>query len=232
MADVPGEPLTTQSKAAGATTATVQPFDQLSGIKEHICGFHFYAHDATRFVHAHHLCSHVNEDFRQCVIYDSARANARLIGIEYIISEKLFAALDDEEKKYWHSHDFEVRSGVLAAVAPKLMPEAGVRPIERQAMMSLQKTYGKTWHTWQVDRHDSLPLGPAQLMMAMTDESQIDPAIVKKREQEEGINVDVKREERKDMEPYAPLPGADAWTVGQTIQVVPERMNMKRSVAA
>jgi hypothetical protein len=49
-----------------------------------------YAHDMTRQVHAHHFCSHVNEDFRQCIIYDSPNPDARLIGIEYIISEKLF----------------------------------------------------------------------------------------------------------------------------------------------
>jgi Protein of unknown function (DUF1264) len=42
---------------------------------------------------------------------------------------------------------------------PKLMPELGVQAAERQALLSLQKTYGKTWHTWQVDRFDSLPYG-------------------------------------------------------------------------
>lgn len=42
---------------------------------------------------------------------------------------------------------------------PKLMPELGVQAAERQALLSLQKTYGKTWHTWQVDRYDSLPYG-------------------------------------------------------------------------
>lgn len=31
-------------------------------------------------VRAHHFCSHVNEEMRQCLIYDSGEANARLIG--------------------------------------------------------------------------------------------------------------------------------------------------------
>lgn len=53
---------------------------------------------------AHHYCSHLNQDMRQCVIYDSDEPNAKLIGIEYIISAKLFAGLPDEEKKLWHSH--------------------------------------------------------------------------------------------------------------------------------
>jgi Protein of unknown function (DUF1264) len=37
----------------------------------------------------------------QCVIYDSNKKDARLIGIEYLISEDLFNSLDDEEKQFW-----------------------------------------------------------------------------------------------------------------------------------
>ena len=60
-------------------------------------------------VEAHHYCSCANEEVRQCVIYDSADSNARLIGIEYIISRRLFESLPEEEKKLWHSHTYEVR---------------------------------------------------------------------------------------------------------------------------
>lgn len=45
---------------------------------------------------------------RQCIIYDSNKSDAKLIGIEYIISRKLFDTLPMEERKYWHSHEFEV----------------------------------------------------------------------------------------------------------------------------
>jgi hypothetical protein len=69
------------------------------------------------------------------------------------------AELDTEEKKFWHSHDYEVRGGSLALPMPKLMPELGVEAAERQSLLDLQKTYGKTWHTWQVDRSDALPYG-------------------------------------------------------------------------
>ena len=58
---------------------------------------------------AHHYCSCTNDEVRQCVIYDSADSNARLIGIEYIISRRLFESLPEEEKKLWHSHTYEVR---------------------------------------------------------------------------------------------------------------------------
>jgi len=75
--------------------------------------FHFYAHDMNRQVEAHHYCTHYNQDVRQCLIYDSPEKNARLIGVEYIVSEKLFQGLPDEEKKLWHTHEYEVKGGIL-----------------------------------------------------------------------------------------------------------------------
>lgn len=90
MASAPGDPLSITSKVLDTVAGATQYFEPISRICEHVCGFHMYAHDMTRQVHAHHFCSHVNEDFRQCIIYDSPEPTARLIGIEYIISEKLF----------------------------------------------------------------------------------------------------------------------------------------------
>lgn len=83
----------------------------------------------------------MNEDVNQCVIYDSDETNARLIGIEYIITEKIYKKLPEEEKKYWHSHIHEVKSGEL--YAPRL-PEIA----EKELMKKLVHTYGKTVHTW------------------------------------------------------------------------------------
>ncbi len=62
---------------------------------------------------AHHYCMHYNQDMRQCAIFDSPEADACLIGVKYIISEKLFNTLSDEEKKLWHSHDYEVKGEIL-----------------------------------------------------------------------------------------------------------------------
>ena len=64
-------------------------------------------------VEAHHFCACPNADVRQCVIYDSDRPDARLIGLEYSISHELFETLPEEEKVYWHSHKYEVSSGTL-----------------------------------------------------------------------------------------------------------------------
>ena len=58
------------------------------------------------------------------MLYDSPAKNARLIGVEYMISPRLFATLDAEEKRLWHSHVFEVKSGML--VMPQGLADAGV----------------------------------------------------------------------------------------------------------
>lgn len=71
-------------------------------------------------VEAHHYCGHLNEEVRQCVIYDSGEDKARLIGIEYIISRRLFESLPEEEKKMWHSHQYEA-SRALASPAHYLL---------------------------------------------------------------------------------------------------------------
>lgn len=46
---------------------------------------------------AHHFFHQVNEDFAQCVLFDDNSKSANLNGIEYIISEKLFATLPEGE---------------------------------------------------------------------------------------------------------------------------------------
>lgn len=120
----------------------------------------------TRQVEAHHYCAHQNEEMRQCLIYDGPDAEARLIGLEYMISENLFLTLPDDEKPLWHSHEYEVKSGVL------FMPGV-LGSIERQKLEQVCRTYGKTIHFWQIDRGDTLPLGIPQLMFALTRDGQL-----------------------------------------------------------
>jgi len=71
------------------------------------------------------------------VIYDSDKPNARLIGLEYIISSELFEGLPEEEKVYWHSHKFEVSSGTLQVCHQLLQ----VRVAVRAAITSLKVKY-------------------------------------------------------------------------------------------
>jgi hypothetical protein len=114
----PGGPRTGKTKALEAGAEMLQSEALLRSIHAHVCGFHFYNGEPQRQVIAHHYCSDRGEEFLQCVIYDSDKPDARLIGIEYIISERLFQTLPEEEKKFWHSHVYEVKSGSL--IAPRL----------------------------------------------------------------------------------------------------------------
>ena len=42
------------------------------------------------------------------MIYDTPTNPARLIGVEYMITARVYENLDVEERKLWHSHDYEV----------------------------------------------------------------------------------------------------------------------------
>ena len=170
----------------------------------HVCGFHFYSGQMGKQVPAHHYCTHLTEDFCQCVIYDNDTVGSKLIGIEYIISEKLYNTLPDEEKKLWHSHIAEVKEGLITT--PRV-PEIA----EYETMKKLVGTYGKTMHTWQIDRGDPLPIGPPQLMMAFTSDKQIDESLIRDRDKKYGVNHEKLKEQRKDIVPPKKHPLADHW---------------------
>src|SRR5215213_8586823 len=140
-----GEPRSTRSRVLETGAAILQSNAPLDAMSVYLNGFHFYADDMGRQVEAHHYCTHLAEDFHQCVIFDSNEKGARLIGVEYIVSERLFRGLPDDEKRLWHSHHYEVKSGAL--IAPGL-PEIA----EHAALAPIVSTYGKTFHTWQIDR--------------------------------------------------------------------------------
>ncbi|WP_218105956.1 DUF1264 domain-containing protein [Micromonospora citrea] len=95
-------------------------------------------------------CRQVNDDFLQCVLFDGNTAEANLIGVEYIVSERLYGTLPRDERRFWHPHNYEVLGGSL--IAPGL-PE----PAERALMAMLMNSYGKTWHTWHTGRLDTGP---------------------------------------------------------------------------
>ncbi|XP_025661684.1 oil body-associated protein 2A-like [Arachis hypogaea] len=88
----------------------LQSLKPVKQFNHHICSFAIYSHDMSRQIETHHYCSRLNQDFLQCVVYDSDDANACLLGVEYIISDRIFEDLPDEEKKLWHSHAYEMES--------------------------------------------------------------------------------------------------------------------------
>ncbi|KAI8907451.1 DUF1264-domain-containing protein [Powellomyces hirtus] len=205
-----------------------QNFQPVNQIHQHVCGFHFYSGDLARQVEAHHYCSHLNDEMRQCVIYDSDGSGARLIGVEYIISERLFKTLSEDEKKYWHSHAYEVTSGTLTTPMTDLLPSAAATAAEKLEMSQLVNTYGKTFHLWQVDRGDQLPLGPPQLMMSFTKDGQLRRDLLQDRDTRYGIDSGTKRAERANLVPNAKVAGADGWeTSGVAVQLEPRQVKMR-----
>ena len=53
------------------------------------------------------------------------------------------------------------------------VPDAVWEIAETEEMKSVIGLYGKTFHFWQVDRGDTLPLGMPELMMSFTKSEQV-----------------------------------------------------------
>jgi len=216
----PGGPLTAHSHLLDTGADALQSKKPIDAMSEYLNGFHFYADDMGRQVEANHFCTHLTEDFHQCVIYDSNQANAKLIGIEYIVSERVFKTLPDDEKRLWHSHNFEVKSGEL--VTP------GVPDIaEHSFMKDLVTTYGKTWHTWQIDRDLSFPMGIPQLMMGFTNDGQINQQLVDDRDRRFKVSTASERKNREDIPMPTVAAGANGWQSGKTVQLKLEEVSVR-----
>jgi hypothetical protein len=167
-----GEGRSVWRTALEAGAALLQDTTPLKDFDIYVVGLHCAKGEPEMQMEAHHFCRQVNQDLLQCVIFDGNTKDANLIGIEYIVSERLFDGLPDEEKPYWHPHNYEILSGQLSAPG---LPEAA----ERAFMKELMNSYGKTWHTWHTGRHDGepghgLPLGDAKLMWSFNRDGEAD----------------------------------------------------------
>ncbi len=183
------------------SNAPLKPFDI------HMVGFHPMKDDPGHQMEAHHYCHQMNEDFAQCTLFDGDGAKARLNGIEYIISEKLFETLPAAERAFWHPHNGEILSGQL--VAPGI-PAAADKALMRTKMNS----YGKTWHVWNTGHEggaaDQLPLGPPMLAWSFSRDGEAIESMVEKRDRRLGINRAQLRRQRADLQRLAkPQAGVD-----------------------
>ena len=98
----PGAEETPKTKALETGAAVLQDRPPIEAINAYLDGFHFYNGQMDVQMEAHHYCSILNEDVIQCTIYDGNVKDAKLMGVEYIISETLFAGLPEREKALWH----------------------------------------------------------------------------------------------------------------------------------
>ncbi len=208
----PGEAESAKTNILQTGADLLQSKAPLNSLNIYMDGFHFYNGNMQGQMEAHHYCSVLNEDLNQCVIFDGNSKTSKIMGVEYIVTAKLYKTLGAEEKKLWHSHVFEVKSGQLLAPG---IPEVA----EHEFMQKMAGTYGKTWHTWHTDQQRDLPTGQPLLMMGFTDEGQINSALVENRDKRFNIKSADKVKNRADLN-YPPIdPDADSWKTGKVLQL-------------
>jgi hypothetical protein len=210
--EAPGEEKTAESEILGIGADVLQDKTPLTKLNVYLDGFHFYNGHMEGQMEAHHYVSQINEDIHQAIIFDGNDDDAKIMGVEYIISERLFKNLPDEEKKLWHSHHYEVKSGTL--IAPGIPDK-----VEHTLMENLVSTYGKTVHTWHTDRELELPLGGPLIMMGFTEDGQLDQQLIDRRDESFNISTEEKRKQREDIPLPEVDPLANAWEKGEVRQV-------------
>jgi hypothetical protein len=110
---------------------------------------------------AYHFCKEVNGDLNQCVLYDGTGPDAKLIGVEYLVSDAIYQKMPAEEKAYWHDHKYEVDAGYL-----KSLTQTG--DDEKRTLTKVRTLWGKVYHTWTSGT--DYPRGPARLFWSVTGE--------------------------------------------------------------
>jgi hypothetical protein len=209
----PGTDKKTDTRALETGADILQDKTPLKRFNTYLDGFHFYNGNMKAQMEAHHYVSQLNEDLHQAVIFDGNGADAKIMGIEYIISERVFNTLPEEEKKLWHSHQYEVKSGEL--IAPGIPDVA-----EHELMEKLVSTYGKTIHTWHTDQQRTLPIGSPMIMMGFTKDGQLQPSLLQQRDQRFKISTAEKKRQRADIQAPPVAAGANAWEKGEIRQFI------------
>lgn len=202
-----GESKSTTTKILETGSKLLQGNSPIKGFDIYLVGLHPMKKHPELQIEAHHYCHQMNEDFAQCVLFDSNTKDANMNGIEYIISEKIFNSLPTEEKKYWHPHNGEILTGQL--VAPGIPKIA-----EHELMKNKMNSYGKTWHIWNTGYEgyppDDLPLGEPMLAWSFNRYGEVIPSLVEKRDKKMNINIEEIYKDRMDLQPLAkPQSGVD-----------------------
>lgn len=191
----PGDDKTTSTKFLETGARVIQGNAPVANMDLYLVGLHPMKDHPEKQMEAHHFCRQLNEDFTQCALFDGNTRDSNFNGVEYIISEKLFEALPEAEKKYWHPHNYEILSGQL--LAPGLRPEGEVALLKTK-----MNSYGKTWHFWNtghygLDDGQRLPLGEPSLSWAFTQDGQAIADLVESMEEKFSVTTKNKREERE-----------------------------------
>jgi Protein of unknown function (DUF1264) len=84
-------------------------------------------------------------------------------------------------------------------------------------MKDIMRFYGKTYHLWQVDRGDTVPMGPPQLMGAFNSDASVKKAcpsglkgLLAERDARFNVNYEEKAEQREDITVPTLHPGKES----------------------
>ncbi len=147
--------------AAPAVVGAKAPIQEVLHCPLAFAGVHLLKDLPERSQVAYHFCKEVNADLNQCVLYDGTGPDAKLIGIEYLVSDAVYQKMPAEEKTYWHDHKHEVDAGYL-----KSLTQTGAA--EKQTLAAVRTLWGKVYHTWASGT--TYPRGPARLYWSITGE--------------------------------------------------------------
>jgi hypothetical protein len=89
----------------------------------------------------YHDCRPLKDHVSQCLIFDGPGPDARLIGVEYLVSDEVYRRMPAEERIYWHDHRYEVDAGVQTSPTRSGVDEAAT-------LAKVRTLWGKVYHTW------------------------------------------------------------------------------------
>lgn len=185
-------PATVAASAADTHADAKGPVGPMTGPHLHFCGIHMAkSNPKIQFTTQHYCTAHTggkDGDVFQCVLFDNQGKNAKLIGVEYLISDEAYRRLPEGEKKYWHAHTYEVLGGGLIA------PAMGAQN-EMEFMKVVMTMWGKAWHTWP-DPSTSVPLGDPLLIWSLMGDGQVDEKLLAARDKEFKVDTQKLKELR------------------------------------
>eukprot|EP01091_Cochliopodium_minus_P005391 TRINITY_DN15326_c0_g1_i1.p1 TRINITY_DN15326_c0_g1~~TRINITY_DN15326_c0_g1_i1.p1 ORF type:complete len:276 (-),score=55.68 TRINITY_DN15326_c0_g1_i1:247-1074(-) len=188
-----------KTKLLEVGTMLMQSKEPLSGINTYMVSLHPMQNNSFQQMQAHHFCKQVNGDFAQCIMFDGNTKDANMIGVEYIISEKLYNELPMEEKHYWNPQNYEILSGQL--VLPGV-PSLAEKMIMKQKM----NTYAKTFQTWRSNGWDgdtpfvdTLPKGDATLAWSFNHDGEVRKGLLEDRDKIMKLNTEKIRNNRSSL---------------------------------
>jgi hypothetical protein len=203
-----GQDKTAKTQMLEVGAAMLQANSPLKSLDIYLDGFHASKEDPSHQMEAHHYCHQVNEDFAQCTLFDGNTRQANLIGIEYIVSETLFETFPEQEKQFWHPHNYEILSGQL--IAPGIPKMA-----EKELMKGKMNSYGKTWHLWNSapfgKNGDKIPLGEPTLEWSFNHDGEALPGLLEQRDKRLNVMTSEQRYKISELTSLAkPQTGVDA----------------------